>query len=242
MPRTARVVLPNYPHHVIQRGHNRRPIFAEDADFEYYLRTLSEWKTILGCKIYAFCLMTNHTHLIVDPGETAGNLAILMKRVAGRYTRRINLLEDRSGTVWNGRFKSSPIETDRYLLACSRYIELNPVRAGMIADPAHYRWSSYQDRVGRPRFRWVDENPIYLEMGRTPTERRASYREWTHAGIPEGEWEFLRTAVQRGQLTGNAKFEEFVRRNIGRRVLTRPPGRPKTGRINKSVPFLLDDG
>ncbi|MCP3975581.1 MAG: transposase [bacterium] len=242
MPRTARVVLPNFPHHVIQRGHNRRPIFTENADFDSFLQTLSEWKTALGCKVYAFCLMTNHTHLIVDPGKTPGNLAVLMKRLAGRYTRRMNLLEDRSGTVWNGRFKSSPIETDRYLLACSRYIELNPVRAGMVADPAQYHWSSYRDRIGRPRFRWLDENPIYREMGRTPAERQASYRDWTSAGIPEGEWEFLRTAVQRGQLTGKDRFETFVQRRLGRRVPPRAPGRPQTGRIIKSVPFLLDDG
>jgi len=139
MPRKARVVLPNYPHHVVQRGYNRQAVFIEETDYLYYLENLAEWKTTLGCKVYGYCLMTNHVHLIVDPGERAENLGLLVKRLAGRQTRLVNRVERRTGSLWEGRYKSSAIETDRYLLACCRYVELNPVRAGMVATPAEYR-------------------------------------------------------------------------------------------------------
>lgn len=135
MPRTSRIVIAGYPHHIIQRGHNRQPVFVADKDFLYYLENLREWKDAYGCRIYAYCLMTNHVHLIIDPGEDERNLASLMKRVAGRHTRYVNRLERRTGSLWEGRFKSSPVSTDQYLLACCRYVELNPVRTGIVADP-----------------------------------------------------------------------------------------------------------
>lgn len=137
MPRAARVVLPNYPHHVIQRGHNREVVFAADEDYQYYLENLKEWKKELGCKIYAYSLMTNHVHLVIECGEQIENLGLLMKRVSGRQTRYVNRLERRRGTLWEGRYKSSPIEMDTYILACCRYIELNPVRAGMVDSPGN---------------------------------------------------------------------------------------------------------
>jgi len=138
MPRTARIILPAYPHHIIQRGHNRQSVFACEDDYRYYLENLAEWKERFACKVYAFCLMTNHVHLIVKPGEDAENLSRLMKRLAGRQTRFVNRQEGRSGTLWEGRFKSSPIESNSYLLACCRYVEMNPVFAGMCDDPAEY--------------------------------------------------------------------------------------------------------
>jgi putative transposase len=143
MPRVAHIVLTGYPHHVIQRGHNRQAVFATDEDRQYYLDNLWEWKERLRCKLYTYCLMTNHIHLIVNPGENKENLAVLMKHLAGRQTRYVNRLEGRSGSLWEGRYKSSPISTDEYLLACCRYVEMNPVRAGIVADPCDYSWSSY---------------------------------------------------------------------------------------------------
>jgi len=132
MPRRARIILSNTAHHIVQRGHNRQAVFIEDADYQYYLRTLREWKEELAIKVYGYCLMTNHVHLIIDPCEDRDNLGKLMKRLAGRQTRYVNYLERRSGSLWEGRYKSSPIETDTYLLACCRYVELNPVKAGMV--------------------------------------------------------------------------------------------------------------
>jgi putative transposase len=126
MPRSARIVVAGYPHHVIQRGHNRQAVFAADDDYLYYLANLREWKEKLGCKVFAYCLMTNHVHLVIDPGEDDRNLAQLIKRIAGRQTRYVNKVEKRTGCLWEGRYKSSPISTNDYLPAYCRYLTLFP--------------------------------------------------------------------------------------------------------------------
>lgn len=227
MPRTSRVILLNYPHHIIQRGHNRQVVFAGDQDYLHYLQNLKEWKKELGCRVYAYCLMANHIHLIVDPGENVENLARLMKRVSGRQTRYVNKIEGRRGTLWEGRYKSSPIDMDEYLLACCRYVELNPVRARIVDEPGKYRWSSYKYKVGTEPRDWLDEDPSYLGLGSTAEERTERYKEWLEESIPKGEWEIIRQAVRRGQLTGHNRFIEEVAKKIGRRVEFRKQGRPK---------------
>ena len=227
MPRRARLVLPNYPHHIIQRGHNRQVIFVEEEDYLYYLDALREWKEKLGCKIYAYCLMTNHVHLVIDPGEHAENLGLFMKRVAGRQTRYVNKMERRSGTLWEGRYKSSPIDANEYLLACCRYVELNPLRAGMVDNPGKYPWSSCQIKTGIEKQSWLDFDPYYLSLGNTPEERAERYREWLQGSIPEGELKLIREAVQRGQLTADRMFMREISQKIGRRLELRGPGRPK---------------
>ena len=134
MPRSARIILPSTPHHIVQRGHNRQTVFVSDEDYNYYRENLIEFKCEYDCRIYAYCLMTNHVHLIVDPRKKPESLSLLMKRVAGRQTRYVNKLEKRTGSLWEGRFKSSLICSKDYLPACCRYIELNPLRAGLITD------------------------------------------------------------------------------------------------------------
>jgi putative transposase len=141
MPRMGRAILPDYPHHVMQRGHNRQVVFAQNADYERYLDTLARFKDIYCVKVYAYCLMTKHIHLLVAPEDTAG-LAALMKRLAGRQTRYHNSLEGRTGTLWEDRYKSSPVDSDNYLLVCTRHIEMNPVRANLVMTPEAYDWSS----------------------------------------------------------------------------------------------------
>lgn len=148
MPRRHRIAVANYPHHIVQRGHNRRVVFVTDGDRQSYLDTLQEFRHELALRVYGYCLMTNHVHLIVDPTSDSRDLSLLMKRLAGRHTRRINRLERRTGTSWEGRFKCSPIESERYLMACLRYVDLNPVRAGMVSHPRDYVWSSYREHVG----------------------------------------------------------------------------------------------
>ncbi|MBE0477883.1 transposase [Candidatus Aerophobetes bacterium] len=227
MPRTSRIILPDYPHHIIQRGHNRDVVFTSDEDYLYYLKNLKGLKQDLGCKVYAFCLMTNHYHLIVNPGKEAQNLALLMKHLSGRQTRYVNKVKKRRGTLWEGRYKSSPIREDEYLLACCRYVELNPVRAGMVDEPTKYKWSSYRHKVGLENLEWLDLDPCYNSLGLTEDERRKRYKEWVEGDIPEGEWEIIRKAVQRGQLTGSIRFVEDVARKIRRRIEFRGQGRPK---------------
>jgi putative transposase len=142
MPRHGRVIAPGYPHHIVQRGHNRQAVFFAEDDRSFYLATLCEFREKLGVQVYAYCLMTNHVHLIVNPGNDAANLSHLMKRLAGRHTRRLNRLRRRTGTSWESRFKCSPIESSTYLLACARYVDLNPVRAHIVDRPEDYAWSS----------------------------------------------------------------------------------------------------
>lgn len=227
MPRASRIVIAGYAHHIIQRGHNRQAVFVSDRDFLYYLENLREWKDAYDCRIYAYCLMTNHVHLIVDPGEDERNLACLMKRVAGRHTRYVNRLERRTGSLWEGRFKSSPISTDEYLLACCRYVELNPVRAGIVADPADYRWSSYGVKIGSRQEALLDQDPRYLGLADSEKERAEIYATWVKESIAAEEWELIRKSLQRGQLTGSSRFVEEIEKKIERRVEFRGPGRPK---------------
>lgn len=227
MPRAGRIVLPNYPHHIVQRGHNRRVVFAEEAAYNYYLATLQEFKAVYGVKVYAYCLMTNHIHLVVEPPEEVAMLAKLMKRLAGRQTRYANRLQDRCGTLWESRYKSSVIQTEKYLLACCRYIELNPVRAHLVDRPEDYPWSSYRNRIDKERKSLLDPIPSYESFADSRETRYQRYREYVADTIPEGEWQLIRQAVQRCQLTGDNRFINEVERIVGRRIELRGRGRPR---------------
>jgi len=142
VPRKARLIVADMPHHIVQRGHNKQVVFVQEKDYLYYLGNLIEWKEKLQIKVHAFCLMTNHIHLIVNPGRHPENVSELMKRLAGRQTRHVNSLEGRTGSLWEGRYKISAIESDQYLLQCCRYVELNPVKARMCQRAEQYPWSS----------------------------------------------------------------------------------------------------
>lgn len=228
MPRHARVIAPRYPHHIVQRGHNRQTVFFTDDDRLSYLDTLREFREKLGVQIYAYCLMTNHIHMIVNPGNDPTNLSLLMKRLAARHTRRLNQIKQRTGTSWEGRFKCSPIESNSYLLACARYIDLNPVRAHIVARPEDYVWSSFQARTGLSNCPWLDPDPCFLALGPTLDIRQQRYREFVTRGAPKDQIEFLRTTVQRNQLTGSDAFILEIEQLTGARILNRPPGRPAT--------------
>jgi len=227
MPRAARVVLADQPHHVVQRGHNRQVVFAHADDYRFYLETLQEWQENLECKVYAYCLMTNHVHLIIDPGSRAEHLAMLMKRVAGRYTRYINKKESRSGTVWEGRYKSSLIDKDEYLLACCRYVEMNPVRAGAVLCPQDYRWSSCRAKAGLVKEDWLVYDAFYVGLGESEKIRQERYRQWMKESISDAEQELIRQAARRNQLTGGKRFVDEIERKLGTRVELRGRGRPK---------------
>jgi len=227
MPRMGRIVLPNYPHHIVQRGHNRQVVFAEAGDFQRYLYDLRELKDAFGVKVYAYCLMTNHVHLLVAPVESTAGLSQLMKALAARMTRYRNKLEGRSGTLWEGRYKSSLVQSDCYLLACSRYIELNPVRARIVSQPEDYAWSSYLLRFGEKTYdNWLDTDPCFEALGRTLEDRRFVYRSFVTQEIPSEELTLIRESLQRGQLTGNARFVDEVEGVMGLRIERRGRGRP----------------
>ena len=225
MPRTGRVVLPAYPHHIVHRGHNRQVVFAGKRDYERYLAALAELKEVLDVKVYAWCLMTNHVHLLLEPSNATG-LGLLMKRLAGQQTRYHNHREQRSGTLWEGRYKSSLVQTDGYLLACCRYIELNPVRARIVTVAQDYPWSSCRARLGYAESAILDLDPCYQQLGTDESTRREQYREFLQNAVPEDEWPLIRTAVQRGQLTGDKAFSKQVGAALDRKIHNRGPGRP----------------
>lgn len=227
MPRTGRVVLPNYPHHIVQRGHNRQGVFANYSDYEYYLSDLRELKEAFDIRVYAYCLMTNHVHLLLAPGDDASTLGQLMKALAARMTRYRNRLEGRSGTLWESRYKSSVVQSDNYLLACSRYIELNPVRARIVSQAESYPWSSYRLRMAEStENNWLDIDPCFKSLGATEHARRNRYKEFVEQVAPSAELELIRGALQRGQLTGNTRFAKEIEHITGLRILDRVQGRP----------------
>ena len=226
MPRKARLLVPNCPHHIVQRGHNRNTVFVADEDYRFYLENLFEWKVKLGIKVYAWCLMTNHVHLIVEPGEDAKTLSELMKRLAGRQSALVNKLEKRTGSLWDGRFKASPIQRDEYMLPCLRYVEMNPVRASMVAGPRQYRWSSYRERMGLVSRKDLDLDLTYLSLGESEDVCREHYKKYVKIGISDKEVKMLREALQRNRLTGNERFAEDVYKRLGFRVENRGRGRP----------------
>jgi putative transposase len=227
MPRQARVILPNTPHHVMQRGHNRQVVFASDDDFAYYRSNMICFKKEFGCKIYSYCLMSNHVHLIVNPGDTLESLSLLMKRLAGRQTRYVNRIEKRSGSLWEGRFKSSIVSSNEYLLSCCRYVELNPVRAGMVEEPSAYKWSSFAKKIGMKRDPAVDYDRVYTALGNSAAERQQAYEEYVVQTIPEEEIKLIRASIQRNQVTGGNRFREQLERKLKIRLSNRGPGRPR---------------
>ncbi len=171
MARWPRIVLPGLPLHVVQRGNNRTPTFQSDSDFEHYREILTDALERTGCLVHAYVLMSNHVHLLLTSPDHRG-VSRLMQMIGRRYVRFFNTRYNRTGTLWEGRFKSSLVDTASYLVTCSRYIELNPVRAGMVDSPAQYLWSSYQRLAAGSPDRLVTPHPLYSALGASPAERR----------------------------------------------------------------------
>ena len=173
MPRRPRVHLDNVPLHIVQRGHNRAPCFHAEEDYTAYLHWLGEALKETRCHLHAYALMTNHVHLLLTP-ENAGAIPDLVISLGRRYVQTINTTYHRTGTLWDSRYKSSLIQAEPYLLDCMRYIELNPLRAAMVDDPAHYRWTSYRTNgLGKDDAR-IAPHPLYTGPGRdrcNPPER-----------------------------------------------------------------------
>ncbi len=226
MGRYPRLFVSHIPVHITQRGHDRQPVFTRPDDYEYYLANLAEIKQDLGVRLLGYCLMTNHVHLIVVPEGEASNVSRLMRVLAGRQTRRINKVRDRTGTLWEGRFKASLIDTDRYLLTCYRYVDLNPVRAAIVASPQDYRWSSYRGHAGLTTDPLLDAHDTYTALGDSAEQRADAYRSLVAAGVDDEELATIRTALQRNQLTGGKSFQSDIKRRTGRRVPSRGRGRP----------------
>jgi REP-associated tyrosine transposase len=226
MARAPRISIPVFPHHIIQRGNNRQTIFFADDDYHYFLDCLQLAKMKYACRIYAYVLMTNHVHLLVEPAH-GENLSRLMQSVGRRYVRYINIKYRRSGTLWEGRFKSAVVSRDEHLMQCSRYIEMNPVRAGLVSQPAEYRWSSYRFRALGIADQLLDPDPWYRALAEEVVEQQRIYREWVASRIPNEEWYRIRNATQKGRVIGGDAFRKEVEEILGRHLQGKLRGRPR---------------
>lgn len=231
MARLPRLTIPGYAHHIIQRGNNRQPIFASNADYETLLSMFEEHSAKSHVAIHAYVLMSNHFHLLATP-ETAEGIPAMMQAVGRRYVRYFNQRQGRTGTLWEGRYKSTLIQAERYLLACMVYIDLNPVRAGLVADPADYPWSSHRHYVGRRSDKFVTPHPLYWELGNTPFARDAAYAELVRAGIPAQQQHALTDSALRGWALGEPDYVADLQRRTVRRVSKTRVGRPVLKKAN----------
>ena len=225
MARLPRLTLPGFAHHIIQRGNNKQPIFIATADYQMMLDLLEENSNKFEVAIHAYVLMGNHFHLLATPQTTEG-LAQMMQAVGRRYVRYFNDRQGRSGTLWEGRFKSTLIQTERYLLACMAYIDLNPVRAGMVAQVGEYPWSSFAHFVGRRTDRLITPHPLFWELGNTPFAREAAYAQLVQEGVNSVEQSALTDATLRGWALGEPEFVDDLQKRTQRRASKAVAGRP----------------
>ncbi len=226
MPRRARLTLPGIAVHIIQRGNNRAPVFFADRDYQLGLGLLDEQAAAHDCALHAWCLMTNHLHLLLTPTEADG-AARMMKAWAQRYTQHVNRTYQRTGTLWDGRFRSCLLDAEGYMLACYRYIELNPVRAGMVRNPADYPWSSHRfNALGDTGHRGVP-HPIYLRLGSDDEDRQAAYRELFRSHLAPDLVDQIRVATNGNFALGSKRFLAEASAALGRRITPGKPGRPR---------------
>ena len=225
MARLPRLTVPGYPHHIIQRGNNRQAIFSDKTDYEHLVALLEEGAKKFQVAVHSYVLMSNHLHLLATP-ETEEGIPLLMQALGRSYVRYFNNRHGRTGTLWEGRYKSTLVQAERYLLACMVYIDLNPVRAGLVADPADYRWSSHAHYVGKLHDRVVTPHPLYWELGNTPFARDAAYAELVQAGISQEQQQALTHATLRGWALGEPDYVADLQRRTERRVAKGHAGRP----------------
>ena len=234
MPRRPRIQLDNVPLHIVQRGHNREACFLGIEDYQSYLVWLEEALQNHDCKLHAYVLMTNHVHLLLTP-KKADLVPRLIMSIGRRYVQYINRTYHRTGTLWDSRYKSSVVHADSYLLACQRYIELNPVRAAMVDDPAHYRWSSYRhNALGQPDPR-ITPHPLYASIALTDKARQTAYRALFRTALDDDAIDDIRLALNQNQPLGNNRFYGQIEKKLGDRREARPRGRPRLAETEREV-------
>ncbi len=227
MARQPRLDLAGIPQHIVQRGNNRQVCFADDADYLHYRQELGEAALKHGCDIHAYVLMTNHVHLLLTPHEP-GAASRLMQAIGRRYVGCFNARYRRTGTLWEGRFKSALVDSERYVLACYRYIELNPVRAAMVAIPAEYRWSSHARNAAGAHEPRITPHAAYLALGPTAADRASAYRQLFAETVSDAELTDLRAHTQQQKAWGSDRFREQIEALTGRAATLKPRGWPRS--------------
>ena len=230
MPRSARIAPCGYVYHVLTRGNNRQDIFKGDEDFEKYMELLARYKERDKFKLYHYVLMTNHVHLVLEPTETTDGLAAIMKGINLSYAQHYKREYNHIGHFWQDRYKSIIISKDDYLLVCGSYVELNPVRAGMVTDPRAYHWSSYNAYALGKDNPLVDEHPIYGMLSEDESERRKKYRELVQGMLLEKN--ALKGEMERRVIYGANDFTKEVAFKYSAGAVINPVGRPKKAKDN----------
>ena len=228
MPRQRRYRIPCIPQHVIARGNDRKACFFEPADYRSYLKLLHEASAKHDCGVHAYVLMTNHVHLLVTP-QAPDSVSRTLQAVGRRYVQQVNVLYRRTGTLWEGRFKATVVSREDYLLRCYRYIELNPVRAGMVAEPGDYPWSSYGHNALGGEDRLVSGHETYLSLRQTARARQAAYRELFRESMSEEELEQMRCSTQMGWPLVNDRFKAEIEAMYQRRIPRHKWGGARSG-------------
>lgn len=227
MARRARLVIPGIPLHIIQRGNNRHSCFLADRDYIVYMSMLQRCADQASCLVHAYVLMTNHVHLLITP-EGTKSPGKLMKALGQRYVQYINRRYRRTGTLWEGRFRSCIVDDERYFLTCQRYIELNPVRAEMVEHPRQHLWSSYRANAEGSESHLVTPHDVYLRLGQENAERQAAYRDLFQDELPSEHLEFIRRATNGNYAVGDAAFKKRAADVLAQYVEPQLPGRPRS--------------
>jgi putative transposase len=225
MARLPRLIVPNQPHHVIQCGQAKQPIFLDADDYAAFLVWLRDASKLFKVAIHAYVLMPSHLHLLLSPSDQTG-LAKMMQWIGRCYVPYFNRKYQRDGTLWKGRYKATVLDAVGYFLTCSRYVELNPVRAGLVENPADYPWSSYAHHIGAKRDVAITDHAVYWGLGNTPFQREAAYKELAEQALKESEIALLREATSKGWALGSEQFKVELEKKCSRRVSPKKRGRP----------------
>jgi putative transposase len=226
MARLPRIDLAGVPQHVIQRGNNRLPCFLDDEDRQRYLHGLRECLGRFGCRLHAYVLMDNHSHLLLTP-EAVGSVSRLMHTFGRNYAGLFNGRHGRTGTLWEGRYKACLVDSDDYVLACHRYIELNPVRARMVADPCEHPWSSHGSNAFGRHDPLLTRHAVFESLGKTPAERSTAYRALFAEALEPAVIEQIRCYIQQQRALGSTAFQRRVEAELKRFAAVRPAHRPR---------------
>lgn len=225
MPRKPRFFLPDVPAHIFQRGHSKEPVFFEDDDYHAYLNWLEKASERYGCAIHAYVLMTNHIHILATPDSRQG-ISLMMQYIGRHYVPYINFTYGTSGSIWEGRYKSSLVHDEEYLLSCMRYIELNPVRADMVNNPSQYRWSSYRANAQGKSSSILTQHTLFRSLGGTSVERMEAYKGIFAAHVNQEEHDTIQKAYQTGTPLGNDYFRKKIENKLKCKVGQNRRGRP----------------
>ncbi len=223
MSRQPRFILPGQPQHVIQRGNNRDVIFVSDDDYKFYLEKLQAACARFECELHAYVLMTNHVHLLLTP-QTEGGIGKVMQSVGRYYVQYFNYKYKRTGTLWEGRYKATLLDSEVYLLTCSRYIELNPVRAGMVDAPADYPWSSYASNALGEDSSLIKPHEIYLALGSNEVERCEAYRALFASHTDSDIFNEIRHATNKSWVLGSGRFKDRIEELTNRQAVPKKRG------------------